>query len=767
MRKKSIGSKNSLVMNKRAIALLLICCASGAASLAYEVIYLRILTSYIVGEVYYVMASILLGVFGGLAIGAFGSFLFLPVLWILEILLGVFSATIAVICLIWGVDLAAFFPDSFGLTIILTFALGFLPFFFIGVALPCFSILLDEANVSETPFLTVYALYNFVAALSVFAAEFILSRMFGLITTLGIYAIISILIGVFLRVFNFGRTRSPTDINSHYPAANGKGIYGIILILGAVGVIWQMLFLDFVWAVFGPSQEVFSLVLFAVIFGIAASAWIGRNSSPHMLLFAVIGVFLAVFLADPFLWFWTQKLGVDIVGTDAYWLRLGLLFMVSVPIFTSFGLAVPVIHNEYDDIPYGKLLGYFSSGNALGILFYSLAIRGILEPATTSAVIIGLLLFCWIKLNWRYVGIVEHCIGVSAAISIGIAGNWIYPNDTLLQGSNRFLYSPDYYITTERINSGSIKNHNYSGYGLLSHVIEEVGTGHKTLVHSGYRVFGLIDKERLINREVSHSWLAYLFARRTDKLYLVGLGTGITAMAGSRLFNYMDIVEINPAMKKIANDAFSDYNGEVLSNHHVSLIFQDGLIDMSRRKQKYDAIVNTASSPFYFSANKIFTQDFFKIASKRLTDEGVYVGWIGVNGGIESVFSLRNTLLSVFTTCKFYNLNLGYYAYVCGNHPLRMRYKNSKFFAFGKKLFDNVEIPDESFAQTNAHDINTLDHPILSYAKNAYHDSKDLYSFLDKYLSPERTYKLKVCCENNEVSFCPYILYLNSCEQPH
>lgn len=752
------------MVNQRSLFLLLICCASGAASLAYEVIYLRMLTSFVVGEIYYVMASILFGVFSGLAIGAFGAFVVLPILWILEILLGIFSAAIATVCFIWGVELATFFPEHFGLTIFLTFILGFLPFFFIGAALPCFSILLAETNVSKGSFLTVYAIYNFVAALSIFVAEFILSRIFGLIATLFIYASISFLIGIFLRVFNFGRRQSERDTEFvSSSTTNEKGIYGVMLILGAVGVVWQLLFLDFVWAVFGPFQETFSLVLFAVIFGIAISAWVGRDisSSPNMLLFSVGGVLLTIFLAYPFLWIWTQTLSVDIIGSKAYWLRLGLLFIVAVPIFASFGLAVPIIHAKRLDIPYGVLLGCLSSGNALGILCYSLAIRGILDPPTSSAIIIALVLFCWGVLQNKKIRI--YPIAISFSVVVGATGYYTYPTGLLLSGSVKFLYSHNYDSAMEQMNSGAIKIHNFSGYGLHSNVMEEVSTGRKTIIHSGYRVFKLDEKDLLIHRETSHSLLAYLFSPKSDNLYLVGLGTGVTAMAGSRLFNHVDIIDINPMMENISNQAFAEYNDKVLSNHNVSLTFQDALVDMSRRKQKYNAIINGASSPYYFSANKIFTKDFFQIAAQRLTDDGVYVGWVDVEGGIKSVFKLRNTLLSVFSACKFYALDIGYYGYVCSLRPLRMRYKNSDIFAFGKKIFDSIEIPDAVFAQTKNYEINTLDRPILSYPKDLYHGREDTYDFLKENIMFERVYKEKVCCEDDQAPFCVSTLYFHSC----
>ena len=75
-------------------------------------------------------------------------------------------------------------------------------------------------------------------------------------------------------------------------------------------------------------------------------------------------------------------------------------------------------------------------------------------------------------------------------------------------------------------------------------------------------------------------------------------------------------------MFRVAEEAFQEDNDEVLSNNNVQVRFQDGIIDLKRRSNKYDAIVNTASSPSYFTANKIYTREFYHLASEKLLPEG-------------------------------------------------------------------------------------------------------------------------------------------------
>ena len=153
-------------------------------------------------------------------------------------------------------------------------------------------------------------------------------------------------------------------------------------------------------------------------------------------------------------------------------------------------------------------------------------------------------------------------------------------------------------------------------------------------------MFGLSSRmESLVNRETAQPALAYLYANNTQRSYLVGLGSGITAMGTAELFDNAEIVDLNPSMLRVSEEAFADYNYNVVHQSNVAIRFQDGIIDLKSQAHGYDAIINTASSPLYLSASKLYSAEFYQLVRQKLNDGGVYVGWMDTRLGEKGILS--------------------------------------------------------------------------------------------------------------------------------
>ena len=66
--------------------------------------------------------------------------------------------------------------------------------------------------------------------------------------------------------------------------------------LGMVGTIWQLLYLDFSWNIFGPFQETFSLVLCGALLGIGIASFLARQKWTGIWMIPATAVVILIFL---------------------------------------------------------------------------------------------------------------------------------------------------------------------------------------------------------------------------------------------------------------------------------------------------------------------------------------------------------------------------------------------------------------------------------------------------------------------------------------
>lgn len=710
--------------------LLFLASASGMVGIAYEIIYFRIITSFIFGEISYVVNAILIGVFAGLAVGAYISEKVYPLIWVVEVLLGCFSVLVFILTRIFGLELVHWMPDSRLGSALMAFLLCFLPFFLIGVAVPAFSLLLKKHCKMSQAFVSTYSVYNIFAAFSILLAEYFLIRKIGLTGALFLFGIGNFIIGIALylivRKLNIKQNYdSPPLIKN----IDSRFFYGGIA-LGIFGSMWQLLYLDFSLHYFGPFQETFSLVFFSALLGIGIGSAIARWSKVNnfILYLAIIALLVLLALTDKWLFAFTHNFGLfeNISHESTYneWESILLLRQLSVvifglPLFCLVGMFVPLIFRKTQNkMTYGSILAIVSIGNMLGVLAYTAIGRQFLTIPFTVMLLLLLLSIIILTLSphrwrsWKPVAILA--LPVATAFPLV----FYFPTDLLSSGSTTFVHPFLYKKFKDQIANKELLFYNFSTPEGKNYVMEDNSVNSRTLIHMGYRVFGLTDLESLVNRETSLGALAAFYAEHNNNAYLIGLGSGITAMGTAQFFKKTTIVDINPAMKKIVRTAYADINDNVINKPNVKIITQDAIVELAKNKQKYDSIINTASSPLYFSANKIYTSEFYRLVASKLNDNGVYVGWMDSRVSWDGIMITRQTLLSAFNYCDFFALNPAYYIFSCGNHPIKMKEVYDKKQKFDIDLFEEIRIPDHLFQKT--HLINSLDAPLLSYARLSY-----------------------------------------------
>jgi spermidine synthase len=122
--------------------------------------------------------------------------------------------------------------------------------------------------------------------------------------------------------------------------------------------------------------------------------------------------------------------------------------------------------------------------------------------------------------------------------------------------------------------------------------------------------------------------LPMLLAPRTDRVLVVGLGSGVTL--GSVLTHpvrQVECVELEDAVVQ-ASHFFDDVSGSPLRDPRVRLVVNDARNHLLVTRERYDVIVSEPSNPWVAGAAGLFTRDFFDLAARRLAPDGVFCQWL-------------------------------------------------------------------------------------------------------------------------------------------
>jgi spermidine synthase len=134
------------------------------------------------------------------------------------------------------------------------------------------------------------------------------------------------------------------------------------------------------------------------------------------------------------------------------------------------------------------------------------------------------------------------------------------------------------------------------------------------------------------------------FSQKPKDALLIGLGSGVTAMAGKNLVRNLEAVEINPGVAEVV-EKFG-FPGTL---DGVKVHITDGRRYLTYTDRKYDIIITGVSVPSEAMSANLFTREFYEIVASRLKEGGVFSqhlpAWIMTKGDARSCFK---TFVSVF-----------------------------------------------------------------------------------------------------------------------
>jgi spermidine synthase len=679
---------------------------SGAASLMYEVVWVRML-GLIFGHTVHAITTVLVVFMGGLALGSYVCgrridrvrHLLRTYAW-LEIGIGAYAlltpGLIDAIRIVY-LSYARRFEPSFDVLTLIQFGLStavlLVPTSLMGATFPVLSrfVVADVDTVGRRVG-ALYALNTFGAVAGTYLVGFHLLPALGMRMTLVGTALLNLAVGggVLLAVRAWGEAilvRGPEQGDRPAATARAEGpTFARVLMLGvalsgAVAMIYELAWTRALTLVIGSTTYAFSAMLLSFLIGIAAgSAWVARLASrvPATAgLFAALQiaaallslVVLALFdrLPDVFL------LGFSISRAPEFIVALQIVLSITVMILPTFclGAALPcAIHLLCTQLSsVGLSVGRVYAYNTTG--------------AIAGAFAAGFVLIPWIgvQTTLRAAILVNLLIGLGVVFTLGLRVRWATLAATLGGVAVVLLPSWDLAVMSSGVSTYA-DFYARGGRQWRQGIQEQVlfyrdGIGATVSVHQGkdersLRVNGKADASTGADMatQVMLGHLPALLHPEPKTALVIGLGSGVTVGALTQYeLDRIDVVEIEPAVAQAAS-FFASESRHALADPRVRMMVADGRNFLDTTSARYDLIVSEPSNPWIGGIATLFTVEFFEQARARLAEDGIMAQWVhGYAMAPEDLQMVAATFRAVFPQASLWSPVAGDFILIGTSHP--------------------------------------------------------------------------------------------------
>jgi len=657
---------------------------SGFAGISYEILYGRILGN-MVGDQFAVSAAILMTFLLGIGFGSAYAHRLWRWLWAIEAGIGCYGALIAFTQpLIERIVYAgsSLFADNLSGSILICVLLLIIPAFLIGCSLPLFAGYFDRANQqhASASFCRVYMVYNLGAALTALLIEFYFIRNLGIRGTVVMFAIVNGLIAI-------GLWTGFADMRHDATGKAGKDfvisrVFRIIptgrwlpLVLASIAsAIFQLFMVKYSELVFGPFRESFALVLSLILLGITLGSLLVRRFS---LSFTTV-MWLNL---GGLLWLMLSAGGAIYVYAALYglvrnhfwliivlkWLMLSALMLLPA---LSFGATIPALLSHQKEaslegdaspeeeisLESGAMLFISSLANVIGFLLMVFVLHRFLDYGVQLLIIGGisaLALVVYCK------GQLRHLIAACMVV-VALAGwqHFKWDEDLLFLSYTTFTD-----VEEMRQERGDFSfPDRYKGYQDVFSINWMDGDPYFFI--NGYISIPLNNpSEKIVGA------LSSLYTPRLDHALVLGLGSGATASTAGLFFKRTEVVEINLVVRENLF-RMAQWNFDIEHNPRVDIVVDDAIHYVKTGEEKYSMILNTVTTPLYFSSSKLYTRDFFDSVGNRLTPDGVYITWMDSRIGNVGTDIILRTLRKSFRHCAILYVKASYFLLVASNEPI-------------------------------------------------------------------------------------------------
>jgi len=661
---------------------------SGAAGLIHEVVWVRLL-GFVFGVSELAMATVLAAFMGGLALGSWlvGSRSARiadrrrTYAW-LEI--GIGAAALVLPLLFWALEplYGAIWRRthlSFAVFSAIRFALAgsvlLLPTIMMGATLPVLADHLARVEGRRIAPETLYTLNLIGAVVGVALAGFVLMPGIGLWGTILVGALLNVGVGV--AVLLLPATVEHQAAPERVPPASSPEAFAPRLIVlaaflsGTLSLATQVAWTRVLTLVIGSTTYAFTSVLLVYLLALGlGSAWAARRGAggasvarPLALvhLVSALGLVAAVWSVNRLPFWYLRLYGLWGPAADFGGVARGLVLaamILFVPVVAA-GTVLPLA--LVGAVPRGgsatgAAVGRLYATNTLGAILGALLVGFVLIPVVgTKTTLLGVaaiaaamgLTFAAAPPRTPWLVSLGAAAAILVVTGVGLAPAWNYQDlhtgvaepvggqsaealtriDTLTDTREKLLFQRE---------------------GATASVLvrEDPRKTRKLIINS--RTNASDDRSDMAT-QVLLAQLPFLFAPHTERVFVVGWGSGVTIGSAARTATgRVTAVELEPAVVE-ASAFFRHVNHDPLRNPRVRLYEDDARHILVASDETWDVVINEPSHPWVAGIANLFTRDYYALVARRLEPDGVLATWLqSYQVAPDTYRSLLATLLSVF-----------------------------------------------------------------------------------------------------------------------
>ena len=680
---------------------------SGAASLVYELIWIRQL-SLVFGGTLYAISAVLCAFMTGLALGAWGIGLLLShrnkqkktvnlvlLYGLIEGLIGLYGLFFP-----YGLELiSGFYAPIVNGTIELGFLLHWIEFFLstalmlpaticMGATLPLIGSWSigknSERIISDISIL--YSLNTFGAVAGCLYTQTIALKYFGVsatnLTAIGMNFLVFLLCTP-LRSYFIKNSSSKTPaikykINRVSSSAPDRKFSLLLIFIfaysGMAALASEILWTRVLVFPMGTTLNSFALILATFLFGIALGSIMADKllgNSNHILKFLLIQLSIAISCIAILPLFeniheWTSKADqlfydLDNIALKTIGIRslfaFGLMFLPTLGFGLSFPLANRININLFKTN--SKTLGNTYALNTVGATLGTIITPFILIPfmgiRMSLFVIYSILIFlCLVAMaihfKWNDKNFVKS--GFIATTIIFLGYMWSNPKISTEQLGIHNLARIE--IDTQKHQLNLIE-YIEGDFSTLS-VIENKKSKARTLYMNGFSTATVSDSIGGSDYMQAMGFIPMVLHPNPKKALVICFGTGNTTGTVS-LFPgvQVDGIEIDKNVLSLAHH-FSKWNHNAQKKKNIHMYIQDGRTFTRWTQNKYDVITLEPMSPIQAGTVNLYSREFYQLTAERLNKDGLMMQWLPLHlVGPDDAKSILKTFKEVYPHTSIWN----------------------------------------------------------------------------------------------------------------
>ena len=661
---------------------------SGAAALAYEVVWVKLLTLQFgsaAWSISTVVASFMAGLgAGGAWAGRRADRIRRPLR--AYALLEVGIALYGVVSVPLLRNMAGILDPLYGLTdgyfalylllqFLLSFAMMAVPTFLMGASLPLLIVAVTEEAAFRRSVALFYGINTLGAGVGTLVAGMILMPLLGISDTVWVAVAAGVLVaaGGYLLDLRMG----PRDASEEGPgpvagaAGTPRLLLAAVAMAGCLGLFYQIAWTRLLIPVVGSSVYAFTIILTTVLLGIGVGSLLAavpsfRESSCWRAVAVTLGVGSCSALAGLFAvnelpaMFTAMAQGTG----DRTWLLFlsqgalaaSIVLVPACAMGAALPLGIAAWRNEVGSR--GWAVGGMYAANTTGAIVGSVLAGFVLLPwlGATDLVRLGAVLGMVVtvvlfmldrassqrqRLGWA---------GLFAAMVAAFAFTLPQTDIVNLQrGVFRRLQADE-----ERASTGSFLLHAREGTNATVTVFRTPNsTVLKVNGKADASTGGDMDSQYLLGH------LPMFLHPKPEEVCIIGYGSGATvyATATHPHVTAVDVVEIEQAVLD-ASEYFDSINHDILEDDRVKLYTEDGRNFLRHQRKTYDVILSQPSNPWIAGISSLFTSEYYRAATSRLKPGGLFCQWMqAYETSAETVGVVLHTLASEFPYVAVFKVN--------------------------------------------------------------------------------------------------------------